>query len=137
MPATRLRKSCRYGEGQESLPHGEGLLIYELRTYHCIPGKLPELLARFKNLTLPIWERHQIRQVGFWTVVVGESSADLIYMLAWDSMAEREERWEKFTADPEWIRGRAATEENGQLVASVSNSLLRPTEFSALQGWPM
>jgi hypothetical protein len=108
-------------------------MIYELRTYHCVPGKLPELLARFKNLTLPLWDRHLIRQAGFWTVVVGESSSDLVYMLAWDSLAQREERWEKFGADPDWVRGRAASEENGPLVASVTNSLLRPTEFSAVQ----
>jgi hypothetical protein len=108
-------------------------MIYELRTYHCLPGKLPELLARFRDLTLPLWERHQVRQVGFWTVTVGESSNDLIYMLAWDSLAQREDRWEKFLADPDWIRGRAATEENGPIVASISNSLLRPTDFSALR----
>jgi hypothetical protein len=108
-------------------------MIYELRNYHCVPGKLPELLARFKNLTLPLWDRHQIRQAGFWTVVVGESSSDLIYMLAWETLAEREERWEKFLADPDWVRGRAASEENGPLVASVTNSLLRPTEFSAVR----
>jgi NIPSNAP len=111
-------------------------LIYELRTYHCMPGRLPELLARFKNLTLPTWERHQIRQVGFWTVVVGESNSDLIYMLAWDSLAERGavghvHRRPGMGARP------AASEQNGPLVASVSNSLLRPTEFSAIQGWPM
>jgi hypothetical protein len=111
-------------------------LIYELRVYHTMPGRLPDLLDRFRNLTLALWERHQIRQVGFWTVVVGENSSDLVYMLAWDSLAQREERWGAFAADPEWLAGRAATEENGQLVASVSNSLLRPTDFSAIQGWP-
>jgi hypothetical protein len=104
-------------------------LIYELRTYHCRPGKLPELLERFQNLTLPIWARHRIRQVGFWTVVVGEASNDLIYMLAWDSLAEREERWARFLTDPEWVR--SASEQKEPLVASMSSTLLRPTGFSA------
>jgi hypothetical protein len=109
-------------------------MIYELRTYHCLPGKLPDLLARFRDLTLGLWERHQIRQVGFWTVLVGENSNDLIYMLAWDSMTDREDRWGKFAADPDWIRGRAASEEDGPIVASVTNALLRATDFSAIQG---
>ncbi len=41
-------------------------MIYELRIYHAVPGRLPALLVRFQNRTLPIWERHGIRQAGFW-----------------------------------------------------------------------
>src|SRR5216684_2309385 len=67
-------------------------MIYELRIYHAVPGRLPALLVRFQNRTLPIWERHGIRQAGFWTTLVGESNQRLTYMLAWDSLAEREKR---------------------------------------------
>jgi hypothetical protein len=109
-------------------------MIYELRTYHCLPGKLPDLLARFRDLTLGLWEKHQIQQVGFWTVVVGENSNDLIYMLAWESLADRDERWGKFAADPDWVSGRAASEADGPIVASVANSFLRATDFSAIRG---
>ena len=42
-------------------------MIYELRIYRTLPGRLPNLLARFRNHTLRIWERHGIRQAGFWT----------------------------------------------------------------------
>ena len=52
-------------------------MLYEMRTYHCLPGKLPALLDRFANITLAIWERHGIRQAGFWTTVIGESNNDL------------------------------------------------------------
>ena len=47
-------------------------MIYELRVYHCVPGRLPDLLKRFDTITLKIWERHGIQQAGFWTVLVGE-----------------------------------------------------------------
>jgi len=30
-------------------------MIYEQRLYQATPGKLPELLARFRNHTLKIW----------------------------------------------------------------------------------
>ena len=108
-------------------------MIYELRIYHAAPGRLPALLVRFQNRTLPIWERHGIRQAGFWTTLVGESNQRLTYMLAWDSLAEREKRWGAFLADPEWIATSAETEKDGQLVQNISNELLAPTAFSLVK----
>ena len=49
-------------------------MLYEQRIYHAMPGRMPDLLSRFEQVTLAIWERHGIRQAGFWTVVVGGSS---------------------------------------------------------------
>ena len=108
-------------------------MIYELRVYHCIPGRLPDLLKRFDTITLKIWERHGFRQAGFWTVMVGESNQDLYYMLQWDSLADRETKWNAFQADAEWIAKRAETERNGPIVAGISNSFLQPTSFSSVK----
>jgi hypothetical protein len=105
-------------------------MIYELRVYRSVPGRLPALLARFQNHTLRIWERHGIRQAGFWTTLVGESSQEITYMLVWESVGERQRRWEAFRADPEWIAISAESEKDGQLVENISNQLLAPTEFS-------
>lgn len=77
--------------------------IYELRIYHAMPGRLPALLSRFQNHTLQIWQKHGIRQAGFWATPRGESNQQLTYMLVWNSMAEREERWSAELADPDWI----------------------------------
>ena len=66
------------------------MMIYELRIYHCVTGRLPALLKRFESTTLELWKRHGIRQAGFWTVLVGDGgNRDLHYLLAWESMAER------------------------------------------------
>jgi len=108
-------------------------MIHELRIYRAVPGRLPDLLKRFDTVTLKIWERHSIRQAGFWTTVVGESNLDLIYLLAWDSLAEREKKWGAFQTDPEWIAKRAETEANGPIVANVSNQFLQPTSFSSVR----
>ncbi len=107
-------------------------MIYELRIYHCLPGRLPALLDRFQNITLPIWERHGIRQAGFWTVAIGDSNQDLYYLLAWESLAERESKMGAFASDPEWLEKRAETEKDGAIVASVNNQILQPTSFSAV-----
>jgi hypothetical protein len=108
-------------------------MIYELRVYHCVPGRLPDLLKRFDTITLPLWEKHGIRQAGFWTVLVGESNQDFYYLLKWESLAEREQKFGKFGADPEWLKARAETEKNGPIVASITNNLMAPTSFSAVK----
>ncbi len=108
-------------------------MIYELRVYHCVPGRLPALLKRFETITLGIWERHGIRQAGFWTVLVGDSNQDLHYLIQWESLAEREKKWGTFMADPEWQAKRAETERDGPIVASISNSFLQPTAFSSVK----
>jgi hypothetical protein len=108
-------------------------MIYELRVYHCVPGRLPALLKRFETITLKIWERHGIKQAGFWTVLVGESNQVLYYLLAWDSLADREKKWNAFMADPEWLTKRAETEKDGAIVARVENSILAPTAFSSVK----
>ena len=108
-------------------------MIHELRVYHCMPGRLPDLNNRFETITLKIWERHGIRQAGFWTVLVGENNHDLYYLLEWDSMAERETRWNAFQADPEWHAARAKTEANGPIVGTISNYFLAPTSYSSVR----
>jgi hypothetical protein len=108
-------------------------MIYELRVYHCVPGRLPDLMKRFDAITLPLWEKHAIRQAGFWTTLVGESNQDLTYFLKWETLAEREAKIARFGADPEWLKARAETEKNGPIVASITNSFLTPTSFSSVK----
>ena len=108
-------------------------MIYEQRVYRCCPGRLPALLARFQNHTLKLWDKHGIRQAGFWTTLVGESNQELTYLLAWESLAERETKWAAFMADPDWIAARAASEADGPILLSASNQLLTPTAFSSVK----
>jgi hypothetical protein len=111
---------------------GQATVIYELRIYHCLPGRLPALLKRFETITLGIWERHGIRQAGFWTTLVGSSNQTLTYLIAWESLAERETKWTAFQADPEWLAKRAETEADGPIVSTISNEFLAPTKFSSV-----
>jgi len=99
-------------------------MIYELRIYRTLPGRMPAMLSRFQNHTL---------QGGFWTTLVGESNADLTYFLVWDSLAEREQKWPAFLADPEWLAAKAESEKDAQIVETVSNQFLAPTAFSSLK----
>lgn len=108
-------------------------MIYELRVYDCLPGRLPALLKRFDSVTLKLWDKHGIRQAGFWTTLVGQNNQRLYYLLAWESLAEREKKWDAFAADPDWQKARAASEADGPILAQVSNEILAPTKFSSVK----
>ena len=108
-------------------------MILELRVYRCVPGQLPALLKRFENITLKLWDKHGIRQAGFFTTLIGESNQELTYYLAWDSLADRDKKWAAFQADPAWISARAETEKDGPIVANVAVQLLTPTAFSSVK----
>jgi hypothetical protein len=109
-------------------------MIHELRVLHCVPGRLPALLKRFENDTLRLFEKHGIKQVGFWTVAIGESNNDLFLIVEWESLAERELKFGAFAKDPEWLEVRRKSEEDGgPLEATITNTILAPTTFSRLR----
>lgn len=103
--------------------------IQELRVYHAMPGRLPEVNARFANHTLGFFKKHGVGVVGFWTEVYGTSNR-LVYMTEFENLAARETLWSAFAGDPEWHKARAETEKNGPLVEYVENWLLKPARFA-------
>jgi hypothetical protein len=105
-------------------------MIHELRVLHCVPGRLPALLKRFETDTLRLFEKHGIKQLGFWTVAIGESNNDLFLILQWESLAERERKFGAFLKDPEWLEARRKSEEDGPVEATITNTILVPTAFS-------
>lgn len=107
-------------------------MIHELRVYEAMPGKLPALHSRFRDVTLGLFERHGLKVVGFWDTVVGTSN-QLTYLLAFDDLAQREQAWKAFQSDPEWKEARAASEKDGPLVARITNTILRPTDYSPVR----
>ena len=108
-------------------------MIYELRVYRVLPGRMPNLLARFRDHTVKIWEGHGIRPLGFWTTYIGESNNELTYIITWESLADREARWAAFLNDPAWHKARDESERDGPIVATIRNEILTPTAFSALK----
>ena len=107
-------------------------MIYELRIYTACQGRMPDLLARFRDHTTRIFERHDMKNVGYWLNTVGGRNDELWYLLAYEDMAAREASWAAFMADEEWQGVRAASERNGPLVQYMENRLMTPTDFSPL-----
>ena len=62
-------------------------MIYELRTYQVVPGKMKNLNDRFANITVPLFEKHGMKVIGFWETAIGEATTtELIYMLAFEDL---------------------------------------------------
>lgn len=109
-------------------------MIYELRTYWAHPGKAEALHARFRTLTLGLFERHGMQVVGFWTPTAdAEAQGDLVYLLAFPDEGAARAAWEAFRADPDWVAGKAASEVGGALAARVTSAFLAPTDYSPLR----
>jgi len=108
-------------------------MIVELRIYHCAPGRLPALHERFASTTLGFFEKYGIKQIGFWTNLTGATNQSLTYLLQWESLAEREAKWNAFQSDAEWIAKRAASEAQAIIVERIENQFLTPTGYSALK----
>jgi hypothetical protein len=109
-------------------------MIYELRTYWAAPNKQDALHARFRDLTLGIFARHQMQVVGFWTPAPAtEDSGDLVYIMAFPDQGALRRAWDAFRADPEWQAGKTASEVDGPLVDKLISTVLEPTAYSPLQ----
>jgi NIPSNAP len=103
--------------------------FYEMRTYYAPPGKLDDLNARFRDHTLKIFEKHGMRNIGYW-VPVENPENKLIYVLSFPSRQACEQSWKEFFADPEWLQAQKASEVNGKLVAKIESVFLKTTDFS-------
>lgn len=103
--------------------------FFELRTYYAAPGKLDDLMARFRNHTLKIFEKHGMVNIGYWLPETN-SENKLIYLLAFPDRAARDSDWKDFFADPEWQAVAKESERNGKLVTKVDSVFLQPTDFS-------
>jgi hypothetical protein len=108
--------------------------VLELRTYTCYEGKLPDLLARFRNHTMSIFEKHGMTNIAYW--VPQDSPAHentLIYVIAHPSRDAAKKNWAAFIADPEWQKVQKESEANGKLVSKVESVFMDPTDFSPLK----
>ena len=108
--------------------------VYELRMYHTNEGKLDGLLSRFRDHTVDIFNRHNMKSVGYWVPQEAPNAGNLlIYVLEHPSRAEADKNWTAFNADPEWRKVRAESEVNGALVSKVDRYFMNPTDFSAMK----
>lgn len=107
--------------------------VFELRTYICLPGRLPNLLARFKDHTLKLFEKHHMENIAYFISEEKEGQSRLVYLLAHASEEEASTSWAAFRADPEWVAARDASESDGKIVEKIESVYLKPLGFSKIK----
>lgn len=109
--------------------------VYELRIYHVVPGKMQDLLARFRDHTMKLFANHGIKSVAYWTALDEPvKSSAFFYILEHPSREAAAANWETFQDDPEWKKVKAKFEETGKLVEKIDSTYLTLTDFSPLLG---
>jgi hypothetical protein len=108
--------------------------VFELRTYTAPEGKLDDLLARFRDHTMRIFEKHGMTNLGYWLPQDEELRQNtLVYLLAHSSREAGEASWRAFGADPEWQRVSEESQRDGRIITSVERMWLDPTDFSQMK----
>ena len=114
---------------EQSLSPSE--VVYELRVYHAYPEKFDALLARFRDHTMRIFEKHGIKNVAYWTATDEPlQGKTLFYILEHKSRAAAKISWKSMAADADWIALKAATEADGKLFEKIDSTYMRMTDFS-------
>jgi len=120
-----------------TLPHADAqqpARVFELRTYTCYEGKLPDLLARFRNHTIGIFEKHGMTSIAYWVPQDAPAHENtLIYVIAHPSREAAKKNWAEFGKDPEWQKVQKDSEANGKIVSKVESVFMDPTDFSPVK----
>jgi len=108
--------------------------LFELRAYHASPGKLDDLLARFRNHTTALFDKHGMANFGYFVPTEKKHGAGetLIYILAHKDKAASQASWNAFRTDAEWVKVKADSEVNGPLTIKdgVKSVFMTPTDYS-------
>lgn len=125
--------SALLAASQRADPKQASTTVYELRIYHVAPGKLGELLARFRDHTTKLFEKHGMKNIAYFTPVDEPDRGNmLIYILQHPSREAATANWKSFQDDPEWKRVKEESEANGKLAEKIDSTFMALTDFSPL-----
>ena len=103
--------------------------LYELRTYTTNEGKLDNLHSRFSDHTMVLFEKHGIKNVGYW--IPTDKPNTLVYIIAHKSADAAQASWKAFVADPEWQKVYAASIADGRLVSNIESVFMTKAPYSS------
>jgi NIPSNAP len=108
--------------------------VFELRTYTANPGKFDAMKNRFRESIIPLFKKHNLTVVGFWTPADAPNSENtLIYVLAHPDREAAKKNWAAFREDPVRAKVWAETEKDGAINQKVESVYMNPLDFSPIK----
>ena len=107
--------------------------IFELRTYesHGIKAAKKKIEMFNEGGEIAIFRKTGLQPVFFGETVIGPQLPNLTYMLVFESLAERDEKWKVFGSDPDWKKLRADPAYK-DTVSNITDIILRPASYSQI-----
>lgn len=108
--------------------------VFELRTYYCFPDKFPNIVARFRDYTRALFEKHGMVNVAYFqTVKTDRSQPELTYIIAHKNADAAKASWSAFGNDPEWKRVAEESQVDGKIVEKVVSVYMTALPFSDIK----
>ena len=107
--------------------------VFELRTYTTVEGRLPALHARFRDHTMRLFEKHGMRNIGYWVPV--DKPNTLVYLIEHASREAAAASWRAFVSDPEWQKVAADSQADGPILieGGIVSEFLEATDYSPIR----
>ena len=117
-----------------NVAHAQAGKVFEMRTYTAPDGKLPNLQARFRDHTIRIFNKHNMKSVGYWIPQDAPAKDNtLVYIISHDSREAAKKSWADFQADPEWKKVSAESQVDGPIVSKVVSVFMDATDYSPIK----
>lgn len=115
-----------------SYPSQSSAEVYEFRTYTAKAGKLPDLVARFRDHTVRLFAKYGMESVGYWVPTdEAQSATTLIYILKHESREAAGKSFRAFGADPEWRKAYKESRADGSLLSKLPDSVfMEATDYT-------
>lgn len=101
-------------------------MIYEFRKYDVAEGRMDELIERFKQHTLRLFERHDITPIIF---SKDDASNSFSYVVSFPDKDSQAKSWQSFTDDEERVAIWDKSNESGKLVVGIESDSYEGVEF--------
>jgi len=112
----------------------KGNRVFEISSYNMAPGKVNDLLSRFRNYPTSLFVKHGATNIDYWTTIEkGTIEPKLIYILAHNNEETARKTLENLLSDSEWIKVKNESERNGKLVEKVESVYLNALPFSNIK----
>ena len=108
---------------------------FEYRLYQAAnAAQMIPLHARFAGPEIPIFHRCGIHPLLYAETTAGLKMPNLVYFTPFATLAEREQCWNTFRADPEWVRVRTEhAAAHGPVPKAIEIALYKATTYSPVR----